>query len=128
MFTFDFDGIAIAYDHAGTANPVIFLHNLGGDRSIWTAQFDALQQTHSVYALDWFGYGRLLHPRQRLHDRQLPAAAEDIHRHPRAARRNARWQLLRQRNVPALRPPLARKRARAGADQPTQRRDPASHE
>ncbi len=57
MPVFDFDGMAIAYDHAGTGDPVLFLHNLGGDRSIWAAQYQAMQATHSVYALDWFGYG-----------------------------------------------------------------------
>jgi pimeloyl-ACP methyl ester carboxylesterase len=54
---FDFDGMSIAYEHAGSGTPIVFLHNLGGSRQIWRAQLDTLQHTHSVYALDWFGYG-----------------------------------------------------------------------
>ncbi|RZS43082.1 pimeloyl-ACP methyl ester carboxylesterase [Herbihabitans rhizosphaerae] len=57
MVVFEFDGLTIAYDHAGTGDPIVFLHNLGGDRGIWSAQFDALAATRSVYAVDWFGYG-----------------------------------------------------------------------
>jgi pimeloyl-ACP methyl ester carboxylesterase len=54
---FDFEGASIAYDHAGTGGPIVFLHNLGGDRSIWAAQYEALQATNAVYALDLLGYG-----------------------------------------------------------------------
>ncbi|KAH8703691.1 alpha/beta hydrolase fold protein [Talaromyces proteolyticus] len=54
---FDFEGLPITYDHAGVGAPILFLHNLGGERSIWAAQADALKATNSVYALDWLGYG-----------------------------------------------------------------------
>lgn len=54
---FRWEGLSIAYDHAGSGDPIVFLHNLGGNRTIWQAQFDALAQTNSVYAVDWPGYG-----------------------------------------------------------------------
>ncbi len=57
MRQFDFRGTSIAYDEAGAGPPVVFLHNLGGDRHIWRAQFDALRQTHRVFAIDLIGYG-----------------------------------------------------------------------
>ncbi|GAB2706760.1 alpha/beta fold hydrolase [Nocardia thraciensis] len=57
MPVFDFHGVPIAYDHAGSGDPILFLHNIGGDRTIWTPQFRALQRTHHVYALDLMGYG-----------------------------------------------------------------------
>lgn len=58
-FNFDFEGLRIAYDHAGAGAgpPIVFLHNLGSDRSIWAAQLEAFKATNSVYALDWIGYG-----------------------------------------------------------------------
>ncbi|MFD4356676.1 alpha/beta fold hydrolase [Nocardia sp. NPDC058518] len=57
MRHFDFRGTSIAYDEAGAGPPIVFLHNLGGDRHIWRAQFDALKQTHRVVAIDLIGYG-----------------------------------------------------------------------
>ncbi|MFD3746288.1 alpha/beta fold hydrolase [Nocardia sp. NPDC058633] len=57
MRHFDFRGTSIAYDEAGAGSPIVFLHNLGGDRHIWRAQFDALRQTHRVFAIDLLGYG-----------------------------------------------------------------------
>lgn len=57
MRHFDFRGTSIAYDEAGAGPPVVFLHNLGGDRHIWRAQFDALRRTHRVFAIDLIGYG-----------------------------------------------------------------------
>ncbi|APE34974.1 hypothetical protein BOX37_14600 [Nocardia mangyaensis] len=57
MPTFDFRGTAIAYDEAGSGEPIVFLHNLGGDRRIWGAQVAALRGTHQVFALDLIGYG-----------------------------------------------------------------------
>jgi pimeloyl-ACP methyl ester carboxylesterase len=53
----DFRGTSIAYDEAGAGPPIVFLHNLGGDRHIWRAQFEALRQTHRVFAIDLIGYG-----------------------------------------------------------------------
>lgn len=57
MPTFTFEGLSIAYTVAGTGDPIVFLHNLGGHRGIWAAQTDALAATNTTYALDWFGYG-----------------------------------------------------------------------
>ncbi|MEV6661102.1 alpha/beta fold hydrolase [Nocardia fluminea] len=57
MRYFDFRGTSIAYDEAGAGSPIVFLHNLGGDRHIWRAQFDALRRTHRVFAIDLIGYG-----------------------------------------------------------------------
>ncbi|WP_394828164.1 alpha/beta fold hydrolase [Pendulispora albinea] len=57
MPVFDFYGTPIAYDQAGTGDPILFLHNLGGDRTIWSAQYEALRATNRVVALDWLGYG-----------------------------------------------------------------------
>ncbi|MGW4249155.1 alpha/beta fold hydrolase [Nocardia sp. NPDC004722] len=57
MPEFDYHGVSVAYDQAGSGDPILFLHNLGGDRHIWRNQMRALAGSHSVYALDLFGYG-----------------------------------------------------------------------
>ncbi|MEC3918228.1 alpha/beta fold hydrolase [Nocardia sp. CDC160] len=57
MPEFDHHGVAVAYDHAGSGDPILFLHNIGGDRRIWEHQTRALAATNSVYAIDLFGYG-----------------------------------------------------------------------
>ncbi|MFD3595649.1 alpha/beta fold hydrolase [Nocardia sp. NPDC058640] len=57
MRHFDFRGTLITYDEAGVGPPIVFLHNLGGDRHIWRAQFDALKTSHRVFAIDLIGYG-----------------------------------------------------------------------
>lgn len=57
MPVFDFDGVNVTYDHAGSGDPILFLHNIGGERRIWREQTRALSATHSVYALDLTGYG-----------------------------------------------------------------------
>lgn len=57
MRQLDFRGTAIAYDEAGSGPPVVFLHNLGGDRSIWRNQVDDLRHAHRVVAIDLIGYG-----------------------------------------------------------------------
>ncbi|NNH72410.1 alpha/beta hydrolase [Nocardia uniformis] len=57
MPVFDYDGVAVAYDQAGSGDPILFLHNIGGERRIWADQVQALSTTNSVYALDLFGYG-----------------------------------------------------------------------
>ncbi|MGW3540446.1 alpha/beta fold hydrolase [Nocardia niigatensis] len=57
MPEFDYHGVSVAYDHAGSGDPILFLHNIGGDRRIWVNQTRALAATNSVYALDLFGYG-----------------------------------------------------------------------
>ncbi|WP_269821610.1 alpha/beta fold hydrolase [Nocardia yamanashiensis] len=57
MPVFDYHGVAVAYDQAGSGDPIVFLHNIGGDRRIWANQFEALAATNTVYAIDLFGYG-----------------------------------------------------------------------
>ncbi|WP_405493392.1 alpha/beta fold hydrolase [Nocardia sp. NBC_00511] len=57
MPVFDYHGVSVAYEQAGSGDPILFLHNLGGDRHIWTNQMRALSATNTVYALDLFGYG-----------------------------------------------------------------------
>ncbi len=54
---FDFHGVSIAYDCAGAGDPVLFLHNLGGERGIWTSQYEALRASNRVHAIDLLGYG-----------------------------------------------------------------------
>ncbi|MFC4127680.1 alpha/beta fold hydrolase [Nocardia rhizosphaerae] len=51
------DGNSIAYAEAGSGPPVVLLHNLGGDRTIWRPQFEHLRATHRVVAIDLLGYG-----------------------------------------------------------------------
>ncbi|MTE14962.1 alpha/beta fold hydrolase [Nocardia aurantiaca] len=57
MPEFDYHGVSVAYDRAGSGDPIVFLHNIGGDRRIWMNQTGALAATNAVYALDLFGYG-----------------------------------------------------------------------
>ncbi|AYF74369.1 alpha/beta hydrolase [Nocardia yunnanensis] len=57
MPEFDYHGVSVAYDRAGSGDPIVFLHNIGGDRHIWVNQARALATTTSVYTLDLFGYG-----------------------------------------------------------------------
>lgn len=47
----------IAVDHAGTGDLVVFLHGIGGQRSNWHAQLDALSDRFHVAAWDARGYG-----------------------------------------------------------------------
>ncbi|WP_280303054.1 alpha/beta fold hydrolase [Nocardia neocaledoniensis] len=53
----DVDGTSIAYDEEGFGPPIVFLHNLGGDRTIWRAQIDDLRYAHQVISIDLLGYG-----------------------------------------------------------------------
>ncbi len=57
MPVFDYHGVPVAYEQAGSGAPILFLHNIGGDRTIWSEQFRSLQATHRVYSLDLFGFG-----------------------------------------------------------------------
>jgi pimeloyl-ACP methyl ester carboxylesterase len=49
----------IAYTVAGTGSPVLLLHGLDAGRSMaeWRAVFNLLADKHTVYALDWLGWG-----------------------------------------------------------------------
>lgn len=57
MPVFDYHGVSVTYDQAGSGDPILFLHNIGGERRIWASQVQSLSATNSVYALDLFGYG-----------------------------------------------------------------------
>jgi len=48
---------AIAFDRAGAGPAVVFLHGIGGNRSNWTAQLDALADAFLALAWDARGYG-----------------------------------------------------------------------
>lgn len=47
----------IAISVAGQGPLVIFVHGLGGDRSTWTHQLDALQHKYTAVSVDLRGYG-----------------------------------------------------------------------
>ncbi len=51
------NGINIAYEHAGTGPLLIFLHGVGGNKSNWTSQLDAFQDSYHCVAWDARGYG-----------------------------------------------------------------------
>ncbi len=46
----------IAYVQAGTGEPVVFLHGVGGNRHNWDAQIEPFSATHRVIAWDARGY------------------------------------------------------------------------
>lgn len=49
----------VAYTVAGSGTPVLLLHGLGAGNSMdeWRANFDALRAHHTVYAMDFSGWG-----------------------------------------------------------------------
>jgi pimeloyl-ACP methyl ester carboxylesterase len=50
---------AIAYTVAGSGSPVLLLHGLGAGNSMaeWSANYEELKQHHTVYAVDFPGWG-----------------------------------------------------------------------
>lgn len=48
---------AIAFDRAGSGPLVVFLHGIGGNRSNWTGQLEALEDAFLAVAWDARGYG-----------------------------------------------------------------------
>lgn len=54
-FTFRDD--TLAYSRAGTGPPILFLHNGGSAKEIWTRQVEVLRQRYEVICLDHLGYG-----------------------------------------------------------------------
>ena len=52
-------GISIGYDEAGggDAIPIVFLHGVGSDKSVWRPQLAHFGQTRRAIALDYPGYG-----------------------------------------------------------------------
>src|SRR5438874_12657165 len=53
------NGSEIGYAEAGggEATPIIFLHGVGSDKSVWHAQLDHFGQTRRAIAFDYPGYG-----------------------------------------------------------------------
>ena len=52
-------GIAIGFDEAGSgeAPPILFLHGVGSDKSVWAPQLEHFGRTRRAVALDYPGYG-----------------------------------------------------------------------
>jgi pimeloyl-ACP methyl ester carboxylesterase len=51
-----------AYWTAGRGAPVVLIHGVGLDATIWDAQAEALAERHRVVAYDMLGHGRSAHP------------------------------------------------------------------
>src|SRR5215210_7271457 len=52
-------GSAIGYDETGNgdATPIVFLHGVGSDKSVWRPQLDHFGRTRRSVAFDYPGYG-----------------------------------------------------------------------
>src|SRR3954451_11546845 len=52
-------GFDIGYDEAGTGErtPIVFLHGVGSDKSVWRPQLDHFGRDRRAIALDYLGYG-----------------------------------------------------------------------
>lgn len=52
-------GSAVGYDEAGSgdATPILFLHGVGSDKSVWRPQLAAFGQQRRAIAFDYPGYG-----------------------------------------------------------------------
>lgn len=53
------DGLAIAYDETGSGDrtPLVFLHGVGSDKSVWQRQLDHFAAERRTLAFDYPGYG-----------------------------------------------------------------------
>ncbi len=52
--------LKIGYNEAGNNEgsfPIIFLHGVGSDKSVWDEQIDYFSKSHRVIAFDYIGYG-----------------------------------------------------------------------
>jgi 3-oxoadipate enol-lactonase len=52
-------GVAIGYDEAGVGGPtpIVFLHGVGSDKSVWRPQLDHFKSDRRAIAFDYPGYG-----------------------------------------------------------------------
>jgi 3-oxoadipate enol-lactonase len=52
-------GVAIGYDEAGVGGhtPIVFLHGVGSDKSVWRPQLDHFKNERRAIAFDYPGYG-----------------------------------------------------------------------
>ena len=51
------DGLRIAYAHAGSGPPILFLHGVGSVHGVWRRQILSLAPSFQCIALDYRGYG-----------------------------------------------------------------------
>ena len=53
------NGCQIGYDEAGSgdADPIVFLHGVGSDKSVWRPQLGYFGRTRRAIAFDYPGYG-----------------------------------------------------------------------
>ena len=53
------NGYDIGYDEAGGGDltPIVFLHGVGSDKSVWHPQLDHFGRTRRTVAFDYPGYG-----------------------------------------------------------------------
>lgn len=54
---FVYDGQTMAYTRTGAGKPILFLHNGGAAKEIWTEQVRALSGQYEVICLDHLGFG-----------------------------------------------------------------------
>ncbi|MBJ8342019.1 alpha/beta hydrolase [Antrihabitans sp. YC3-6] len=54
---FSYNGNKVAYTREGRGKPILFLHNGGASKEIWTRQVDALRDRYEVICLDHLGFG-----------------------------------------------------------------------
>jgi 3-oxoadipate enol-lactonase len=52
------DGTRLAWAEGGSGPGLVFLHSLGADSSMWSAQAHALEETHRVVRIDLRGHGQ----------------------------------------------------------------------
>src|SRR4051812_39081469 len=52
-------GLALGYDEAGGSErtPIVFLHGVGSDKSVWRRQLDHFSAERRALAFDYPGYG-----------------------------------------------------------------------
>src|SRR5687768_9385645 len=49
--------IQIGYDERGSGDPIVFLHGVGSDKSVWARQLAHFARAWRAVALDYPGYG-----------------------------------------------------------------------
>lgn len=69
------NGITLAYSDKGTGLPVVFLHAFPLNRTMWTAQEEALSSQFRIITIDLRGHGESDAPLRR---HTLDQAAEDV--------------------------------------------------
>jgi 3-oxoadipate enol-lactonase len=75
MFAAAADGTRLHYKSAGQGTPVIMVHGLSDDHTLWRHQVPALAERYRVISLDVRGHGRSGKPRQPW---DVPTLADDL--------------------------------------------------